>query len=180
MTNSRILSCPFPTDLNPLSPNGFKFSITKLPELSYFCQTASIPQLDLVNPNQKNSFVNIPIPGETLTYSPLTIEFLIDSQLANYKGVHNWLIGLGFPEDNQQFTDFINTDYRTIVDSDLKKMYSDGALTILNSAFRPIQTIIYKDLIPTSLKALTFTTKTDDVQYLVGVATFDYTSYAFA
>ena len=40
-------TCTLPENIIPLSPNGFMFSILKLPELSYFSQEVSVPSLSL-------------------------------------------------------------------------------------------------------------------------------------
>ena len=46
-----------------------------------------------------NPFNNIPVMGDKLTYSDLTITFIVDEYLENYQSLHNWLTGYGFPSD---------------------------------------------------------------------------------
>ena len=43
------------------------------------------------------------LPVEKLSYSPLDITFLVDENLNNYKEIHDWLLGLGFPQNYTQF-----------------------------------------------------------------------------
>ena len=46
---------------------------------------------------------DIPIPGDKLDYDNLNITFLVDENLENYREIHGWLTGLGFPKDHSQF-----------------------------------------------------------------------------
>lgn len=177
MTN-RILSCPFPENLSPLSPNGYRFSIQKIPELSYFCQEVNLPDLSLGDILQANPLTNIALPGDQVTYSPLEVSFLVDNKMSNYKALYNWVVGLGFPQDHNQFQDLLNSSLQSDI-SDAGKVHSDGTLIILDNMSNPIQTIQFIDLVPVSLGSLTFTSTSQDVQYLVGRASFRYTYYEF-
>ena len=177
MTN-RILSCPFPANLNPLSPNGYKFAIDKLPELTYFCQEVTIPDIALGDIFQSNPLTNIAVPGDQVTYGALSISFLVDTQMSNYKAIHSWITGLGFPEDNAQYTNQI-ASARNPTTSESGNAYSDGTMTILDNMNNTAATIQFVDLVPITLQGLTFTTTAQDVQYLVGRADFRYTYYKF-
>jgi len=57
--------------------------------------------------------------------------------------------------------------------------YSDGTLEILGSNNIATQTIRFRDLHPTSVSSLPFQATIDDVNYLIGTATFRYTYYDF-
>ena len=98
------ISCPFPDNLTPLSPNGFMFNVAKLPDMNFFCQQVDLPQLDLGDIEMATPLVMNPIPGEMLTFSELHVQFLVDSEMKNYQAIFNWLNGLGFPQDNTQYT----------------------------------------------------------------------------
>jgi len=50
------LTCPIPSNINPLSPNGFQFSIAKLPDLTYFAQQVTIPGISLPAFEANNPF----------------------------------------------------------------------------------------------------------------------------
>lgn len=171
------LSCPVPANLTPLSPNGFNFSISKLPGVSFFCQSVQLPGITLGSPEQFNPFTNIPIPGEILTYDQLQVQFLVDSEMLNYKSIYNWLVAMGFPESNAQYTSFISGDKNNY--SELAKNYSDGNLQILTANNTSAAVVSFKDLFPISIGSLMFQATNSDVQYLVGDATFRYTSYKF-
>lgn len=166
------MSCPFPVGINGLSSTGFMFSITKLPELTYFCQAAAVPAISLDAAEQGSPFVRIPVPGEILTYGELNIQFMIDEKMLNYKAVYNWMVGLAFPTDNDEYKQFIS---KQSTGSELIKSYSDGSLVILGSNFHPVQTFTFIDMFPTSLETLMFQSNSPDIQYLIGSANFRYT-----
>ena len=88
--------------------------------------------------------------------------------------VHNWLTGLGFPETTQQFKD-LTTDADGI--RDLNKQFSDGSLHILNSNFRDVAIVKFKDLFPTSLSSLEFESSDTDINYFTAEVSFRYTVY---
>ena len=92
-----------PTKLDYASPTQFKFSIIKLPKVEYFCTTANVPGITLGTSAQATPFKDIPIPGDKLDYDTLNIQFLVDENLENYREIHGWLTGLGFPKDHEQF-----------------------------------------------------------------------------
>lgn len=178
MAQNIISSCPFPANLNPLSPNGFKFSIEKLPSLTYFCQEITLPQMYLGDIMQANPLTNIALPGDQITYDLLTVDFLVDQSMHNYVAIHNWMAGLGFPQDNAQYVDLVAANAQTDLGTGAKA-YSDATLQILDSMGGAIATVQFVDMVPQALEALTFTSTSNDVQYLVGRASFKYTYYKF-
>lgn len=168
---ARILSCPFPDTLNPLAGNSFKFTIQRLPDVEYFLQEVELPSVSLQAPDQMNSYTAIPLPGDVITYDTLDISFMIDSKMQNYKSVFNWIEGLGFPESNGQFV--------ALEKASSGNLYSDATLQIMDQLGNVASTIQFVDCVPISLSGLQFQTSTDDVQYLVGRASFRYTLYKF-
>jgi len=177
MTN-RVFTCPTPSNINPLSPVGFTFSIQKLPELTFFCQEVNLPGLTLGEPEFVNPFARVPVPGETITYDQLIVQFLIDEDMANFKAVYNWIVALGFPETYSQYTSFLTDEQRGSL-NELASNYSDGTLTILNNNNRPSQSVDFIDMFPTNIDTLQFSSTQQDVQYLIGRATFRFSYYKF-
>lgn len=170
-------SCPFPDNLNPLSPNGFQLIIDRLPGVTFFCQEAPIPNVILPDSVQGSPFVDISVPGDKLNFEPLTITFLVDEKMENWKSIFNWMNGLGFPESNEQYTDYIDSVESGY--SELQKFYSEARLIVFGNNLTQIQTINFVDIYPTSLGQLEFTNVSNDVQYLTATATFNYTLFKF-
>lgn len=172
------ITCPLPSNITPLSPNGFLFSIQKLPELNFFAQSVNLPGITLGSPEFGNPFQVQPIPGETLTYDQLNVQFLIDANMGNYQAIYNWIVALGFPNNYEQYTTFIDAEQRGAI-SELAANYSDATLQILGGNNQTVKTVQFVDLFPVALDSLQFSGTNTDVQYLIGNATFRYGYYKF-
>jgi hypothetical protein len=174
-------NCPIPSNINPLSPTGFRLSVSKLPDLVYFCQEVNLPEVELPSMPMATTFSTIGVPGDMLRFGDLTVQFIVDENLANYKGVFDWLIGLGFPENYVQYQTFSAQDPAAGGNQfgGMIGDYSDAILEILGSQNTPTQTILFRDVHPVSISSLPFTSNATDVNYLIGTATFRYNYYEF-
>jgi|TARA_B100000085_G_scaffold249286_1_gene244868 hypothetical protein len=159
---------------NFLSPVGFKFTLSKEPKASFFCNSARIPDISLGTTLQPSYLKDLDVPGDKLTYGDFSLRFLVDENLENYMSIHNWLTGLGFPESTKQFDDLTtNASGR----KDLGEQFSDGSLHILNSNYRDVAIVKFKDLFPVYLTSLDFQSGETDTNYFTAEATFKYTIY---
>ena len=162
------------TNRNFLSGIGFKFNLGKYPKVDFFCNTARIPEITLATVTQASYLKDIEIPGEKITYGDLTIQFLVDENMENYKIIYDWITGLGFPETAQQFKDQTTDDDGQ---REMMEQFADGTLRILNSNFNEIAKVKFLDLFPVSLTSLDFDATSTDVNYFTASATFKYTVY---
>lgn len=175
-----ITSCDQSEDLNPLSSNGFRFMITRIPEITYFLQEIEIPGISLENPFVKTPLSKYPVPGDMLSFDPLKIKFLVDSTMNNYRALFSWIRGLGFPDNNNQYKEQVQKGkdfYKEYRLSELQSTLSDASLIILGNTNKPIIEVKFTDCVITSLSAIEFSTRTTDVQYLLAQAMFEYQSY---
>ena len=159
---------------NYLSQIGFKFSLAKEPKVAFFCNSARLPEITLATSIQPSYLKNIDIPGEKITYGNFTLRYLVDESLENYMAIHNWITGLGFPETTEQYTNL------TTNEDGLREplvAFSDGTLRILNSNYRDVAIIKFKDLFPVSLTPLEFNASETTVNYFTAYVTFKYTVY---
>ena len=134
---------------NFLSPIGFKFSIAKTPKVEFYCNSARIPEITLGTAIQPSYLKDIDVPGDKLQYGDLSLRFLVDEEMENYMSIHNWLVGLGFPETAQQFKDLTtetNQNSNRFGERDMDLAFSDASLYILNSNYRTTAIIKFKDL----------------------------------
>lgn len=174
------LTCPDPSNINPLAPTGFMLSIQKLPDVAFFAQEVTLPDVALPPVDMLSPLSRISVTGETLIFGELTINFLVDEEMKNYTAVYEWLKGLGFPKENQQYTDFISNNQanQNLYDKTENLLsYSDGTLSILGSNNTPVKSFTFIDLHPVSLGSLQFTANATDVNYLIGTASFRYTLF---
>ena len=70
-----------PTKMDYASPIQFRFTITKLPQVQFFIQTANIPGINLGTATVPTPLYDYPVPGDTLTYQALDISFLTPTPL---------------------------------------------------------------------------------------------------
>ena len=185
-----------PDKLDYASPIQFRFTCAKLPTVEFFCQTANIPGITLGTADVETPLKSIPFPGDKLTYGDLNVSFLVDENLNNYKELHDWLTGLGFPQAHSQYAALLAGGHdrfptskvgTATVSSDAGRItsplsegaaYSDATLTVLNSKNIAKTEIRFRDIYPTSLGALSYSVKASDVDYLSVDAGFAYTLYS--
>ena len=166
----------YPNNINALNPNGFTFSIAKLPNVSFFCQRVMIPSITVASIERPTPFATTPIPGEIMTFSELSIQFLIDDRMENYKAIFNWMIALGFPESHDQYSSYMNSQKGTVY-SELARNYSDATIGILDAQNNPTNAFKFYDIFPISLDPVQFESTAMDVNYVIGSATFKYTYF---
>ncbi len=169
-----------PTNLNYLSPLGFKFSLRRLPMVNYFCQSVDIPAISMTPISQATPLAFLPKPGDKLIYDPLTITFRVDEDMRNYIEMVNWLEGLGHPNSLKQVRE-LSASSPTATKQNvgtLQTLFSDATLTVLTSHKNPGLNVFFYDTFPTSLSALRFSSMADDVEYLEATATFSYRKYS--
>ena len=159
---------------NFLSPVGFRFTLAKEPKVAFFSNSVRIPEITLGTTLQPSYLKDVDVPGDKLTYGDFSLRFLVDENLVNYMAIHNWITGLGYPESTDQFkTLTTNSEGET----DLLEQFSDGSLHILNSNYRIVATVKFRDLFPVSLSSLDFEATDTDVNYFTAEVTFKYTIY---
>ena len=148
--------------------------MTKFPKVDFFSNSAIIPELSLELAQQASYLKNIAVPGERLNFGDFTLRFLVDENMENYQSIYDWLTGLGFPETTKEFADIIKDKDGQ---RDPKEAFCDGTLRILNSNYREVAKVKFKDLFPISLSSLDFDATNTDVQFFTAQATFKYTIY---
>ena len=88
-----------PDNFNILSAVSFRFETRKIPNVTYFVQTANIPGMSTSEYMRETPFKGIPTVGDTLEVETLDITFLVDEDLANYQEIISWLKGMTSPEN---------------------------------------------------------------------------------
>ena len=163
---------------NFLSPNGFRFALRRSPQAAFFCNQANIPDMQLGVAEQPTYLKNIPIPGDKIDFGDLNLRFLVDEDLGNYMEIQNWIRGLGFPENLNQFEDLESeAEVFGRYTKDQDNIYSDGTLSILSSNLIPKFQIFFKNLFPYSLSTMVFDATQTDQEYFTADVSFKYTIY---
>jgi hypothetical protein len=159
---------------NFLSPVGFRFTLARYPKISFFCNSAKIPELNLGVAKQPTYLKTIDVPGEILVFGDLVLKFLVDESMENYMIIHNWITALGGSGSLKEYADLIR-DEDGIEDG--KRAFSDGTLRVLNSNYKDVALVRFLDLFPVSITSLEFDSTSTDVQYFTAEVVFKYTIY---
>lgn len=158
---------------NYLRPNSFKFQIAKIPNVTYTCQSANLPQLSLGSAVQQTPFVDIPHPGDKVFFGEFIIQFLINEDMSNYKELYDWVASIGVPSGGDQYGQL--TRRASVYKPDeYYNAFSDAALLILDSNNKPVVRLNFQDLWPTSVEGLNFDITSSGMEYFVGTASFRY------
>ena len=184
-----------PTKLDYASPTQFRFGIHKLPKVEFFTIGCNLPGINMGDAVFPTPFKDIPVMGDRLTYENLTINFIVDEHLENYRSLHEWMVAIGFPKDRKQFSDFrsntsntpepppISTSQDfgdTKISTSVSALFSDANLVLLSNKNNAIVQVLFRNLYPVSLSGLQYAQDATDVQYLTATADFSYQIYEFS
>ena len=163
-----------PENFNYFNPVGFKFEVDKLPNVNFFCQSATLPGLTLGEATQPNPFRDIPTPGDKILFEELTIRFVVDEELQNWLEMKEWIFGLGYPNSQEEYAK-LSRENSSIKPRGNK--YSDGVLMILTSNKNAQIKVTFQDLWPVTLSGIQMDSSVAEVDYITADATFAYTIY---
>jgi hypothetical protein len=164
------MTVSIPANKNFLSPTGYKFSISRAPNVAYNVQAAVLPGISLGTAELGTPFLTIPLPGTGITYETLSILFKIDEDMTNYLEIFNWMLGLSV---GKTFGGH-QTIPRNSVDTGNNILTSDLNLTIMNSAAKGNVSVDFYDAYPINLSQLSFDTTDTNITYIDATVTFRY------
>jgi hypothetical protein len=147
------------TNFNFLSPTGFKLVINRnrFANLEYFATSVTLPSLSLgtidIAKNQHRGHMQ----GD-VTIDELSVRVAVDEDLEVYKEVFEWIIE--------------NRD-------SLNPLTYDATLIILTSHNNANKSIKFKNIFPTSVGSLEFSTQSSDIEYLQADIGFRYDEFEF-
>jgi len=152
------------TNPNFLSPLGHKFILSRTPNLNFNVQSVRLPGMSLSSTETATPFVSIPNSGK-IVFSPLTITFRVNEDMADYLEIRNWMSSLGSPTSFEGYANLKESN---------DGLYSDATLVIMNSAMRGNLSATFYDLFPIDISDLQFTTMDTDVNYIECTVDFRY------
>jgi len=195
MTDTTLASKqPSGTGLDYADPTKFKFQTTKLPRVEFNCIQANIPGISLTEIQQPTRLLNIKIPGNDLSFENLSITFIVDEDLTNYRSVHDWMAGLSQMDSDEKYRALItegkdrmplsqqnnSTDAGRVTSATPDgAIYSDSKLIILSARNIPLVEVSFQDCYPLSLSALDYNQNATDVEYLQATVVFGYKLHSY-
>jgi hypothetical protein len=153
---------------NFLSPTGFKFVIKRLPTVSFFVQTATVPGLSSGSTDIATPFKNIHFAGDKLLYNDFEITIRVDEKMVSFIEIYKWIIGLTKPESFDEYKQLLQSP---------DGLYSDATLTILDSKGNPSMDINFEHIFPVFLGDLRMDTTMDNISYISTRIIFRHNGY---
>lgn len=154
--------------INFLSPVEFRLTINRLPNLEFFIQNATVPGLSGSPLTIATPFKNVYFTPDKLEYEELTVTSKVDEQFQVFLEIYNWLEGISFPDNFNQYDTLNNSD---------EGLFSDATLTILNSSKNPNIELTFKNMFPVALSSIPLDITQSDVNPPTVDITFRYDSY---
>lgn len=153
-----------------LSNNKYQFVIQRLPNTVFFLQSLNIPNITLGNVVTQSPYVAIPKPGNTLTFEPLSVNYIIDENMESWFEIYNWITSLGNPESMNKIGNLTKTPGRN------NSVTSDATLFVKTNSNNPNIKFTFYDLFPTDLNGVQLTS-TEGQEFLTSTITFAYSHY---
>ena len=195
MTDTTLSSKqPSGSGLDYADPTKFKFQISKLPRVEFNSIQANIPGITLTEINQPTRLMPVRIPGNDLTFEDLTVTFIVDEDLTNYRSVHDWMTGLAQVDSDDKYRALITDGGdrmplsqqanlqdagRVTTATNDGAIFSDAKLIILTARNTPILEISFEDTYPKSLSALEYNQNATDVEYLQATISLGYKQHKY-
>jgi len=140
-------------------------------------QSVELPGISLGIAPMSTSVHDFPVPGETLTYDDLTCTFVVDEKMSNYSAIYDWMFGMGFPRNHEQYSALMRNSKNSASLSELAKGYTDGILHVLGNDQLPIIQAHFVDCFPTRLSGLQFSSNNSDSEPIIANVTFAYSYF---
>lgn len=164
------------------SPLNFEFRVDRLTDFNYFIQRINLPDLSIAVASNGgvNPFVRIPLPGDHVDFSEISIDFKVSEGMNNWYEIYAWMTGISFPESFEQYKNWkqgktTNLNGQPLVPPiNLKTVYGQGNLIINSSNNNPILKITFVDMHPVSLGQVVFDTRETDVMYVTATTSFKF------
>ena len=166
---------PQPQNTNFLQSTKFVLTFPRISNTQYFCQEVNLPGVSTSEIVRPTPFVDLYIPGDKLVYEPLNITFIVDEDMNSWLEIHNWLRGMTFPTDFEEYRNLKNLS--PVSRNSPRPQYSDGILTVLTALNNPKLSVKFTDVFPVSLSAIQFNTTDADTPTMTATATFRYSWY---
>jgi len=158
-----------PNEINQLNVVSFETNFTRLPNVNFFCQRINIPSIGLGLASQATPFSDIPVLGDKLLFEQLTLNFIVSEDLSNYLEIYNWLISIGFPENDAQF----NLNNSNVEPTE--NLRSDMNIIINTNKSNPNYSITFRDAFPVSLGSIELDAAATSLEPIILDVSFAYT-----
>jgi hypothetical protein len=159
-----------PVNKSFLSNNKYQFILTRMPNIEFFIQSITLPAMTLLSTDTQTPFTRISLPSNQLVFDPLDITIALDEDMNTWFEVYDWIYQLGNPTGYDKLGNLTRTAGQN------NSVTSDATLTIKTNSNNPNVRITFKDLYPSSISNIQFTS-TEGQEFLTANINFNYTTY---
>jgi len=163
-----------PSSFDQTNPALFRLIFNKFPNVEYLSYSVNIPGVSLGEIIQPTPLLDLRLPGDKLTFDPLTLNFIVQENLANYIEIYNWMFGIGHPQSLDSYKSIARSSPNN---SNRVNIYSDATLFILSNKQNPIAKVTFVDVYPTALSPLQYDASVTDVVPITTDVTLNYSYY---
>ena len=164
-----------PQNTNFLQSTKFVLTFPRISTTQYFCQEINLPGISISEVVQPTPFVDLSRPGDKLKYEALNITFIVDEALESWSSIHDWLRGMAFPTNFDEYKNLKNLN--PIATYSSSPQYTDGTLNVLSGLNNVKFSIDFVDIFPISLSSIQFNSTAIDTPTITATATFKYSWY---
>ena len=166
-----------PKNTNYLQPTKYLLQFDRIGSVQYFCQSINIPGINLGQTVYNTPLIDIPIAGNKLSYSPLSINFAVGEDLDSWNQLQLWMRAIASPESSNERKTL--TEIQSGYKSSKLTSYSDASLTVLSALNNPVLRVQFINTFPISLGDITFDTKQSADDIITVDATFGFEYFDF-
>jgi hypothetical protein len=165
-----------PKNINPLLMQRFKLVLQRLPHISFYCKSFTLPGVNIGEVNNYTPFMDTIHAGDKIIYDPLTATFIVDEDLRAWEEVYNWIVGLSFPHDFGQYANLVKkTQNPSNLKNSFKNVYGDATMVLQTSAQNSHILFKFQDVFPITLGGLNMDTTVDGIENFTCDVTFRFT-----
>ena len=166
-----------PENTSFLQPTKFLLTFDRIPGVTYFCQEANIPGINLPAIVVPSPALDYHVTANKVNYSTFNVRFMVDEKVESWKGIYEWMMSIASPHGTEE------RNYLTAVQNQFNKtsfpQYSDAVLTVLSNLNNPILRIHMVGLFPMSLSDIQFDTTQSADNIITADASFSVKYFDF-
>tara|TARA_B100001113_G_scaffold328236_1_gene302314 strand:- start:1222 stop:1764 length:543 start_codon:yes stop_codon:yes gene_type:complete len=164
-----------------LSKNNFRLLIDKVPNVEYFVKTVNIPGLSFSETIQPAGIgLDAFFPGDKVSFDALSVSFLVDEDLGNFKEIFDWMDSITPVSDPSAYKNFVKSESTPTGSSskigDTLIQYSDITLVTNTNKNIPNRFFRFHDAFPISLSGIELESGADG-ETVIATVEFRFTYY---
>lgn len=151
---------------NYLSPTAFRVIIPRMPTLTDYIQTVSIPSLTINSMDiQYKGFPRVSAPSSLDLTDQIVVNFAVDEDMENWQEVYDWMNSIVLTSVNNGY---INPN---------TELYSDIIVITYTNAKKPKKKFTFHQCYPVSMMSFEFNSMTTEIDPIMVNCNFTYKTY---